>query len=484
MSLYSTGERFIPGMAGEGATDHLHRYVLARKIALGLDVLDIASGEGYGSAMLAEVANRVTGVDIDSDTIAQAIEKYQIANLEFLQGDCANLKFSDSSFDLVVSFETIEHHDKHVEMLREIRRVLRPSGVLLISSPNRPEFNRDRTEPYPFHVKELDYNELNVLLCSEFSNVAFYGQRSMSGSLVVPLDMREADFFDFDHSLEGARALLRPVYFVALAGNAVLPNLGQSVFESDQVQEFFKSAPVVCDIRVYFACESNLGYDQDRSFGISYPVNGVRQNFELKLEADSEIQKIRLDLSSAPGAVYLNKLSIYNDNGSLLWDWHGAASAFYNVNGISIRDASDGLLFLCLNDDPQCELCLPDDILKNLGSTFYITVDITPCRLNDVLSDIILQDDREIAELRAKVVESSFPGLIDMPLETSASQVADFSRGLESLSNLVRLSLNKRDKTIYEQRIQIASFKDELLRAETQLDLLKDLFANRQGEGL
>ena len=182
-----TCERFIPGINGSVSVEHLHRYILARQLSSELDVLDIACGEGYGSALVAEVANSVVGVDIDLGTINEALSKYKAPNLSFIQGDCANIPHPNNSFDLVISFETIEHHDKQSEMLREIRRVLRPDGVILISSPNRPEFNRGRNEPYPYHVRELDYNEFNSLLCEEFKNVEFYGQKSTFGSLVITL---------------------------------------------------------------------------------------------------------------------------------------------------------------------------------------------------------------------------------------------------------------------------------------------------------
>jgi 2-polyprenyl-3-methyl-5-hydroxy-6-metoxy-1,4-benzoquinol methylase len=92
-------------------------------------------------------------VDISSKTIESAQQTYSRVNLRFIQGNCAELPCESASFDVVVSFETIEHHDQHDDMMREIRRVLRPDGVLIISSPNRPVYDLTSSEPNPFHVK-------------------------------------------------------------------------------------------------------------------------------------------------------------------------------------------------------------------------------------------------------------------------------------------------------------------------------------------
>ena len=137
-----TGERYLPERRGDIALEHRHRYLLACTYANGKDVLDIACGEGYGSSMLADVAKSVIGVDIAEEAIAHASTQYAASNLAFRQGNAAEIPLEDASVDLVVSFETIEHHDRHEDMLREIKRVLRPGGLLLISSPDKHGIHR------------------------------------------------------------------------------------------------------------------------------------------------------------------------------------------------------------------------------------------------------------------------------------------------------------------------------------------------------
>ena len=134
-----TGERLETHESGQGMLEHLHRYGVALEFCRHKDVLDIASGEGYGSNLLAKVARNITGVDISADTVREASEKYATRqkNLQFIEGSAAAIPAKAASFDVVVSFETIEHHDKHEEMMAEIKRVLRPGGMLIISSPDK-----------------------------------------------------------------------------------------------------------------------------------------------------------------------------------------------------------------------------------------------------------------------------------------------------------------------------------------------------------
>src|SRR5688572_7250055 len=144
--LEFTGERFVPGVPGEIVYEHVHRYAFARRLATGRRVLDAACGEGYGSALLAQVAVDVIGVDVDGATIAHARSTYPARNLTFTEASVTSIPVASGSIDLVVSFETIEHLKASDQplMLAEFARVLAPEGVLLVSSPNRPEYSDRR----------------------------------------------------------------------------------------------------------------------------------------------------------------------------------------------------------------------------------------------------------------------------------------------------------------------------------------------------
>ncbi|HEY9404463.1 MAG TPA: methyltransferase domain-containing protein [Pyrinomonadaceae bacterium] len=221
-----TGERFMPHLSGEIKYEHLHRYVLAQELVRGKDVLDIACGEGYGAALMSATARTVVGVDIDAAVVEHARRKYAPhKNLLFRDGSCASIPLPDGSVDVVTSFETIEHHDKHQEMMREIRRVLRPEGVLIISSPNRPVYTELYGSSNPFHVKELDYHEFTDLLKEHFRHVNVYGQKLEAGSFVFPVeDTPVRDFTAYGGNGEQLHNELPPLqapsYFIALCSDA------------------------------------------------------------------------------------------------------------------------------------------------------------------------------------------------------------------------------------------------------------------------
>jgi len=228
-----TGERYVPTEAGEIRHEHLHRYAWCAHLVEGKDVLDIACGEGYGSAMLARSARSVLGVDIADSAVEHARATYHgVSGLEFMQGDAAQIPLSNNSVDVVVSFETIEHHDRHREMLSEIRRVLRPDGLLVISSPNRTVYSELAGHHNEFHVKELDFAEFDEVLREQFGDIYYFGQRLAVGSSIFTLQGDGATVQTIDaltdtgsEVVERAASLVDPVYFIAVAGvlDAVFP---------------------------------------------------------------------------------------------------------------------------------------------------------------------------------------------------------------------------------------------------------------------
>ena len=227
--LQFTGERYVPGTAGEIAHEHWHRYAFAARCASGRRVLDVACGEGYGSGLLAQVATYVTGVDIDAVTLAHARRRYaERKNCTFVEGSAAALPIADASVDVVVSFETIEHLpvDDQPRMLAEFARVLAPGGLLVLSSPNRPQYSDARGYTNPFHLHELDRGELAQLLAPHFPAQRWYRQRRYLGSAL----WAEASVDGYE-ALAGTATSAGPgiapeaMYFIVIAARdeAVLP---------------------------------------------------------------------------------------------------------------------------------------------------------------------------------------------------------------------------------------------------------------------
>src|SRR5438132_464922 len=198
--LAFTGERFLPTCAGEIAYEHWHRYAFARQFAAGKRVLDAACGEGYGTAWLGQVATSVVGLDLDAATIAHATARYAKGErIRFIEGSCAALPLPGSAFDVVVSYETIEHLNApdQPRMLAEFARVLGPDGVLVISSPNKRLYSDARQYVNEFHLHELYRDGLAALLTSSFPAQSWYHQRVAPWSEIWP-----------EHPMDGAEAWL------------------------------------------------------------------------------------------------------------------------------------------------------------------------------------------------------------------------------------------------------------------------------------
>jgi len=229
-----TGERYLPEIEGDIAAEHLHRYALAREIVAGKDVLDIACGEGYGSNLLRDMARSVIGVDSAESTISHATARYLRPDLKFRVGLCDDIPLENQSVDVVISFETIEHHNRHAEMLEEIKRVLRPGGVLIISSPDKHEYSDVPGSMNPFHVKELYLHEFHSLLKAQFCHIALYGQRVDHGSLIAPLESGVlAPWYSFTETAGEIRretGVSRPLFFIAIASDGPLPSLPAGIF--------------------------------------------------------------------------------------------------------------------------------------------------------------------------------------------------------------------------------------------------------------
>jgi len=229
-----TGERFVPAVEGDIKLEHVHRYLAVRAMARGKRVLDIACGEGYGSKILAAEAVSVVGVDVDEAAVRHAAATYTDANIGFLHGDIVAIPLGDASVDLVVSFETLEHLTDHRAMMLEIKRVLAPGGVLVVSSPDKREYSDLPNYRNPYHVRELYLSEFHTLLAAHFAHHVLYGQRVHYASVLAPAEARPVSFIGYREDVSGdvveGAGLPNAVYLLAVASDAALPDLSAGLF--------------------------------------------------------------------------------------------------------------------------------------------------------------------------------------------------------------------------------------------------------------
>jgi len=239
--LEFTGERFTTLVEGEIRHEHLHRYFFAMQFCVGKTVLDIASGEGYGSALLATVAERVMGVDASDEAVKHAIESYTGHNLSFHRGVATDLPVPASTIDVVVSFETLEHLTGHQEFLRDIKRVLRPGGLLVLSTPDHEFFAS--SPPNPYHLKELVRAGFQSLIGEHFRNAAFFVQSSLMGSVIAPDQADQVTGQSYQgfrrvrgNIFESAPTLPCGMYMVGVASDADLPEVHTGSFDDREFQ--------------------------------------------------------------------------------------------------------------------------------------------------------------------------------------------------------------------------------------------------------
>jgi SAM-dependent methyltransferase len=231
-----TGERLVATCHRPLIYEHLHRYALAFGLAKRKRVLDIACGEGYGANLLARVASKVTGVDLDAGTIAHAKARYRRRNLHFVEGSCTEIPCEDHSVDLVASFETIEHISEHARFLSEIKRVLAPGGILVISSPHKAEYQKVSETANPFHEAELDHDEFVGLITKTFKHSVAAKQRLVIGSWIAPdapsAGVSAATFQGWFDGIEIEEGVYRGLYSIAICSDRALPTFSLGMFEN------------------------------------------------------------------------------------------------------------------------------------------------------------------------------------------------------------------------------------------------------------
>jgi len=156
---------------------HLALYNFSKKfIRRNHTCLDAGCGEGFGANTLSNFAKKVIAIDANKKAIAHAKKKYSVPNLIFKSADVTNLPFKENTFDFIISSQVIEHIKNEKKYLSELKRVLKKTGTLIISTPNRIYRLNPGQKPWNrFHIREYSQKQLNNALKNHFESINFYG---------------------------------------------------------------------------------------------------------------------------------------------------------------------------------------------------------------------------------------------------------------------------------------------------------------------
>lgn len=349
-------ERFTPGggLSPNVESEHRQRYLAAAEIVEGLRVLDAASGAGYGSRILADKAASVVGIDLDRGAVEFANEHYSIPDrCQFQVAPVEALPFANETFDAVVTFETIEHIDEvgQRRFFSEIHRVLKTTGLLILSTPNKHTYSDVPGTRNPYHLKELQENDLRELLASfqifDFERqgqlifTTIWGNETKAFSLLKTPDTESYDALYFvvvagrEHAVRPQKSLSSVYYHPDLSARALMgraPNTSPYIRQTTTLQVFF--------------AEPGQPFSEKSSVRAEIAEGDWRR---LQISVPCNTGSIRLDPTERLALAEIRTLKLDDMN---LLEKKG------EFRGDDCKLMSDGGLYiLCASDDPH--LILP-----------------------------------------------------------------------------------------------------------------------------
>lgn len=177
--MKNTGERHFITSNYNNESDyyihliHIASYNFVLKHSEGKEILDFGCGSGYGSKLLSEKAKKVFAVDINQEAIDFAKQNYSAENIEFINITEFNTHYTNNKFDIITSFQVIEHIADTEKYLKSLYNWLKPNGQLFITTPNKSNrlFNYIQKPWNQYHIKEFNDIELAKRMKKFFTNV-------------------------------------------------------------------------------------------------------------------------------------------------------------------------------------------------------------------------------------------------------------------------------------------------------------------------
>jgi ubiquinone/menaquinone biosynthesis C-methylase UbiE len=237
VNLIDNGERMVPKYHKSKLiyAEHVARYRVLDNIVFNKRVLDVACGSGYGTRILSQKASNVVGVDINPDSIKYAKQHYSDKNIHYICSNATKIPVENNSFDVIVSYETLEHIIDPNAFLNETKRILKKDGIVIISTPN------DKVNPRAnkHHLVNYNLNKFKLLIEKKFKYCIYFYQISSKASIILDeIHMSEDAIVDnvilnksFNTDLENS------IYFIAFCSDSknVNPKLSNHIVISEQV---------------------------------------------------------------------------------------------------------------------------------------------------------------------------------------------------------------------------------------------------------
>lgn len=282
INMEFTGERFVPseGKDTEIVDEHFCRYLGVKSLIKDKVVLDASSGEGYGSYILSESAFSVIGIDISDDAIQHSRRKYQRSNLKFQQGTIESIPLPNNSVDVIVSYETIEHVDEEtqVKFLNEAKRVLKPEGLFIISTPDTITYNSNiKNYKNEFHIREFTENEFYDFLHQSFSQVKMFYQSHNVINTISNRNSTSLKVVNPENFIENGK------YLIAICGDIDLTNYAIDTLFYNKVNLYTKYIERIITLEELVQSTSQFIKEQEKE--LKYRDN-------LIIEQNEKIQEV------------------------------------------------------------------------------------------------------------------------------------------------------------------------------------------------
>ena len=471
--IFWTGERFLPSIGKEMPEvwlEHLNRYYMAIDICKNKDVLDIASGEGYGSALLARDAKSVLGIDIDSMAVQHANNKYVRPNLQYMTRSAIDLNLANNKYEVVTCFEILEHISEQEQLIAQVQNVLNRDGVFIVSTPNKYVHDNELENQNEYHVKELYFSEFESLLTEKFKYCYFYAQRQYSTAQIWSIyeksgltNDRTLRFLE-DESFEIDRNERAPVYYIAVCSNERQNNLFEQYYLADNnhlIKQFYNNQINKINynyshnfVKVYF--DTGEGYSEYNVQKLDFDCTNGFADINLKIKIPGDVVSIRIDPANETYCI-VRCISVTLDNKLLpIYMANFEESSIEEIHFFNTKDSQ----------------YIYNNLKATVGKELIIKFSVMTLQSLDFYQIFRTMQDKTNEEKENLIQEIMVSNIQKNALETQLSNTNSALEALNSQKNALENQLIKANSAFEDLNIQKNALETQLIESNS---LRKDL---------